>query len=397
MASNRELSPDADIEGVFEGLDRSESPVSRPVSPFRGISPVNFSMEGCETQDIIQVHRARLECMMRMSNHSKLPVDLRLTYEQRGLPALENRARAVRWITEVANVSRMSPGARESGIELFDKFVSMSLVESPRVLEDTTLMSFSAASAILLSSKLHEGKTLLTVANFPDFHSADLIAFERNFLNKIGCQVHMLLAPSSFVRHLLGLFPEIEELHSEVIHAVNEYIGVFQEHPAYLLFAPSTVAISSLLIAFSIFNINSELWLKSRIPEACLPSANNPLAANGMLDIVKCLSYFEMALPNITSQSKRKHQDSPTSDTLATKACNAPSVEVSKDLIGDLEDGQESEQVQQNSSNSSRRLVGGQEDEVTVDTTKKHSKKRTAVIDVAAIETDAEETLGSTQ
>ncbi len=101
MASNRELSPDADIEGVFEGLDRSESPVSRPVSPFRGISPVNFSMEGCETQDIIQVHRARLECMMRMSNHSKLPVDLRLTYEQRGLPALENRARAVRWITEV--------------------------------------------------------------------------------------------------------------------------------------------------------------------------------------------------------------------------------------------------------------------------------------------------------
>ena len=266
-------------------------------------------------------------------------------------------------------MSKMSPEARESGIDLFDKFLSISLMESHKVLEDTTLMSFTAASAILLSSKLHEGKTLLTVANFPDFHTADLIAFERNFLNKIGCQVHMLLAPSSFVRHLLGLLPEIEELHSEVIDTVHHYIGVFQEHPAYLMFAPSTVAISSLLIAFSVYNINSEVWLKRRIPGACLPC--NPLAASGMLDIAKCLSYFEKALPVISSQSKRKNQDSPTSDTPPTKISNTPTGRASKDLAEDMGETDQQQQQQQQQSSSS------------------NNSSSSASIDVAAIETDA--------
>ena len=234
---------------------------------------------------------------------------------------------------------KMSPVTRESGIELFDRFLSMSLVDSLNVLEDTALMSFSAASSILLSSKLHESKNLLTVYNFPDFQAGDLVAFERQFLHKIGCQVHMLLAPSSFVRHLLGLLPEIEELHGEVMDVVNQYIGVFQEHPAYLLFAPSTVAISGLLIAFSIYNVNSQMWLKHRIPEACLPRAGNPMTASGMLDIVKCLSYFERVLPDISQQSKRKYQDSPTSDTPATKTCNTPAQEEPKDLMGELEYG----------------------------------------------------------
>ena len=288
-------------------------------------------------------------------------------------------------------MSKMSPGARESGIDLFDKFLSISLMESHEVLEDTTLMSFTAASAILLSSKLHEGKTLLTVANFPDFHTADLIAFERNFLNKIGCQVHMLLAPSSFVRHLLGLFPEIEELHSEVIDTVNYYIGVFQEHPAYLMFAPSTVAISSLLIAFSVYNINSEVWLKHRIPGACLPC--NPLAPSGpsaMLDIAKCLSYFEKALPDISSLSKRMHQDSPTSDTPSTKTSNTPSGGASKDLAGDM--GETDQQQQQHQSSSSNNSISsasnGAQGDGSTNATKKR-KKNDVIIDVTAIETDA--------
>lgn len=112
MSSSSDSSPDADMEEAFAGRCGRVSPLSRSMSPFRGISPVNVGMEGCEAQDIIQVHRARLEQMMCMSNYTKLPTELRLTYEERGLPALDNRARAVRWITEVRAFSfRLIPRA----------------------------------------------------------------------------------------------------------------------------------------------------------------------------------------------------------------------------------------------------------------------------------------------
>lgn len=202
----------------------------------------------------------------------------------------------------MATVSEMSHDARECGVEIFDKFLMVSLIGNPNVYEDTVKLSFAAASAILISSKLHEGKSLLTMANFPGFDSKDLVAFEVMLLSKIGCQMNMLLTPSCFVRHLLGLFPEIEELHSVVIETAHQYISMFQEQPAYLLFSPSTVAISALLISFSVYQVQSEVWLKTRIPDLCLPSENNPLNADNMLDVVKCLAYFEKVLP----ENKRK-------------------------------------------------------------------------------------------
>lgn len=278
------------------------SPHDRSLSPFRGISPVNFLFEGCNEDGIIHFHRTRLESMMRMSKNGRFPSQMMHEYETKGLVGLENRARAIRWIRDVATVSEMSHDARECGVEIFDKFLMVSLIGNPNVYEDTVKLSFAAASAILISSKLHEGKSLLTMANFPGFDSKDLVAFEVMLLSKIGCQMNMLLAPSCFVRHLLGLFPEIEELHSVVIEAAHQYISMFQEQPAYLLFAPSTVAISALLISFSVYQVQSEVWLKTRIPDLCLPSENNPLNADNMLDVVKCLAYFEKVLP----ENKRK-------------------------------------------------------------------------------------------
>ena len=195
----------------------------------------------------------------------------------------------------------MSHDARECGVEIFDKYLMVSLAEDANVFLDTVKLSFAAASAILISSKLHEGKSLLTMANFPGFCSKDLVAFEVMLLSTIGCQMNMLLAPSCFVRHLLGLFPEIEELHSAIIERAHKYISFFQEQPVYLLFAPSTVAISALLICFSIYQVNSEVWLKTRIPDICLPAKNNPRHADGSTldDVVKCLAYFEKTVPKV--------------------------------------------------------------------------------------------------
>jgi hypothetical protein len=74
----------------------------RSLSPFRGVSPVNFLFEGCNEEGIIHFHRTRLESMMRMSKNGRLPSHLRAEYEVKGLPALENRARAIRWIRDVS-------------------------------------------------------------------------------------------------------------------------------------------------------------------------------------------------------------------------------------------------------------------------------------------------------
>ena len=75
---------------------------ARSLSPFRGISPVNFLFEGCNEEGIIHFHRTRLESMMNMSRNGRLSSAFRREYESRGLPALENRARAVRWIRKVS-------------------------------------------------------------------------------------------------------------------------------------------------------------------------------------------------------------------------------------------------------------------------------------------------------
>jgi hypothetical protein len=173
------------------------------------------------------------------------------------------------------------------------RYLTISLAENPNVLAEESLITLAAASAILISAKLHGEKTKLNMSNFPSFSSAELRAFEILLLNKIGGHMNMLLVPSSFVRHLLGVFPEIEHLHSEICEITHLYIATFQEHAAYLLFAPSTVAISALLIAFSICEVESEVWLKTRIPDSCLPSKQNPYDCDSMLDMLKCLTYFE--------------------------------------------------------------------------------------------------------
>lgn len=64
--------------------------------------------------------------------------------------------------------------------------------------------------------------------------------------------------------------------------------------PEYLLYAPSTVAISALLISFSVHHLPCATWLNC-IPDCCLPSAENPLFRGdpSLLDIDSCILSFE--------------------------------------------------------------------------------------------------------
>jgi len=122
----------------------------------------------------------------------------------------------------------MSSESRDTSIQIFDKFLSVSLEENDQVLVDTTYLSFAAAAAVILSSKLHEGKALLTMANFSYFNTADLVAFERLVLAKIEYQISPLATPSFFVRHLLSLGPSKDNLQS-IMNKADKYIAEFFE------------------------------------------------------------------------------------------------------------------------------------------------------------------------
>ncbi len=77
---------------------------------------------------------------------------------------------------------------------------------------------------------------------------------------------------------------------------VSSIISFGTDHD-YLLYAPSTIAISALLISFSLHHLHCTEWLDS-IPDFCLPNDNNPFflspAEGGRyLDIDSCILSFE--------------------------------------------------------------------------------------------------------
>lgn len=122
----------------------------------------------------------------------------------------------------------MSTEARDTGIQILDKFLSISLAEKEDILLDTTYLSFAAAAAVLLSSKIHEGKSLLTVASFPHFNPEDLVAFERLMLAKIEYRVAPLCTACAFLHQFLALWPEKQD-HAMLFERARSFIDEFLE------------------------------------------------------------------------------------------------------------------------------------------------------------------------
>jgi hypothetical protein len=224
----------------------------------------------------------------------------------------------------------MGSDGRDTSIQIFDRFVSLSFAENEEVLLDITFICFAAVSSILIASKVHEGQSLLTMANFPHFGKSDLIEFERMLLGKINYQIMPLCTPSSFARHLLGLCPEHADIHLEIIRQVDKHIADFSEQPSYSAFSPCTVAISALLISFACWRIQCTSWL-SRIPSICLPRAGNPYYIDNLINIDLCLT----CLQRIESVEKLSEVSAPqTPDKSAANKAGSSSASSSSSPTG---------------------------------------------------------------
>ena len=214
----------------------------------------------------------------------------------------------------------MSADGRDTSIQIFDRFLSSLLETNNDVMLDKTYVCFAAVSSILISSKVHEGQDLLTMANFPHFRMVDLVEFERLLLATISYQVTPLSTPSSFVRHMLALCPEHAALHLRIIEMSEVYISEFIEVPDYVVFAPSTIAISVLLVCFAVCEIDCRVWI-SRIPNSCLPKNNNQYNREDLLDIDLCLLCLrELQAVSQTNNGVNAHAPQPQ----ARAAAQAP-------------------------------------------------------------------------
>lgn len=109
---------------------------------------------------------------------------------------------------QIAALSTVGNYARDSAVEIFNRFLAISYYENHVLIEDTTFVSFAAAASLILASKLHEGKTILTMSHFPHFKTDELIAFESMMLTKIEYKITALSTPSGFIHHLLELWPD---------------------------------------------------------------------------------------------------------------------------------------------------------------------------------------------
>jgi hypothetical protein len=121
-------------------------------------------------------------------------------------------------------------------------------------------IGLAASAAVIVASKAHERKPL-SPSNFPHFAASTLVAFEQQLLLRIGFVVTPQATPTSFARHMLALWPESARAHRgvsdrRILAHADLLIGQFWKDLDSLRYAPSTVALSALLLTFSKYRMD---------------------------------------------------------------------------------------------------------------------------------------------
>lgn len=247
--------------------------------------------------------------MMKMSEN--LLCDYEVARKLANCSKARNRSKVIDWIKKTLGTDFSDE--RDTSIQIFDKVLLISFMEDENKLDDNYFMYHIAAASIIISCKLHDIRTDISPSMFvAQFSTDELVNYEREILATTRCSISPLCTPSSFARHILHLHPVGYDTDS-LLRSVDTLISEFWEEPDSILFAPSTIAISALLISFSMLQIYCTTWLDS-IPDFCLPNAINPVFQVGTLkvnylDLDKCITTFEQ----IPSLKEQQDSTSPTS------------------------------------------------------------------------------------
>jgi hypothetical protein len=151
-----------------------------------------------------------------------------------------------------------------------------------------------------------------------------LVQFERHLLHLLCFDIVPQIAPAMLVRQMISLWVDPLPLgmtsSNEIITLADTLIGQFwKDSSDSLRFAPSTIAISALLLACSKCKMNCSAWLQ-RLPDGMLPpkpSSSSPhtvFASDEMsfLDIDACLLAMTNLEQNLCSSQNPSKEAYPT-------------------------------------------------------------------------------------
>ena len=203
---------------------------------------------------------------------------------------------------------------RDTSIQIFNKVLLATYSEDRANLNDHYHLQYIAAASITISQKLYCSKQIDLRVYFQQLDFKCLMEYERMILELFNFDIPQC-TPTVFVEFINSLGPIDYVNKKTLLFSVNALISEFYEKAESMLYAPSTIAISALLISFSMIHVNCVKWLDS-IPDFCLPNNNSSIfpqvsAQAVFLDIDSCILAFE----KIPSLMVHKKAQSPTSVT----------------------------------------------------------------------------------
>ncbi len=214
-----------------------------------------------------------------------------------------DRVAAVYYINEVARISKLSDQTRDISIQIFDKFMALSINDAIHQV-DNLFLSKAAATALVIASKFHECKNslLLKMTSF-DLFCKELVAFECEVLSKIEFSINPSITPSLFIENLVSLCQyDYDEITIQKLYITSaNLLTSFWEDPASLLFSPCTIAFSIIFTSFRLLQIDYLPWLQY-VPECCsssyIQSGSNGINTS-FYNIEKCKEVVQRLLPEL--------------------------------------------------------------------------------------------------
>lgn len=247
---------------------------------------------------------------MKIANNSLYPcgVVLKMYRDE----AVKNRTFAIEWMNRV--LARESDDARDMSMRIFDLYLTKCYMDKPQILQDTCFISFAAATSIVLGSKLQNFRSPINASSLTAFNTEDVLSNEKDILSAISTRISPLTTPSYYLYYAISLCSDLVRDEEQLIKLATVVIGDFWEDPASLLYAPSTVAVSALIVCLSMLGISCQPFLE-KLPEFFFPNGEYKIfteeeGKSAYLHFHECMAAMER-LPSV--QSIHHCNSSPTS------------------------------------------------------------------------------------
>eukprot|EP01036_Dinobryon_divergens_P032561 gene32561-42177_t len=215
-----------------------------------------------------------------------------------------NRTLVIEWMKKTFGVQYRDE--RDTSIQIFNKVLLLSFAEDERKIEDVSFLFHLAAASIIIACKLSDGNSHISEASFAGQLNVQVLRnFEREILATSRCGISNQCTPINFVRCLMNVNPVgLGENVDKIMDTVDTLLSEFWEEPESLLFSPCTIAISAMLISFSMLRIYCSSWLES-VPDFCFPapgeggrntnahhpsSSVSPTSVSELCDVIQCSS-----------------------------------------------------------------------------------------------------------